>query len=67
LAAQSNWALLALLMAFLAINKELDLQSAFTVAGRCLAKAQGWYEERRDFQRHFIFALIAGISKAMML
>ncbi len=61
------WALLAALMVFLALNKELDLQSALTAAGRCVAKAQGWYDDRRAFQRHFIFALVAGIGVVVAL
>ena len=55
------WLLLTVLMAFLAVNKELDLQSALTATGRCIAKAQGWYSDRRTFQRSFIFGLIASI------
>lgn len=42
----------------LGINKQLDLQSALTAAGRCIAQAQGWYEERRSFQFKFILAVI---------
>ena len=61
------WAMLMLLMVFLAVNKQLDLQSALTAAGRCVAKAQGWYDDRRAFQRHFIFALIAGIGAVLAL
>ena len=61
------WAMLTLLMVFLALNKELDLQSALTATGRCIAKAQGWYEGRRAFQRQFIFGLIAIICVGLGL
>jgi hypothetical protein len=44
------WISLSILMLGLAVNKQLDLQSALTAAGRCLAKAQGWYEDRRAAQ-----------------
>lgn len=54
------WAMIAGLMVFLAINKQLDLQSALTATGRCVAQLQGWYAERRNFQRHFIQALLLG-------
>jgi hypothetical protein len=53
------WALIAGLMAALALNKQLDLQSLMLATGRCLAQEQGWYDSRRLVQRDFIFALIA--------
>lgn len=52
------WGLIAILMALLAINKQLDLQSALTAAGRCLAKAQEWYGNRRAVQAEFIAGLL---------
>jgi hypothetical protein len=52
------WLVLSVLLLALAINKQLDLQSALTAAGRCLAKAQGWYAERRSVQLEFISAII---------
>ena len=51
------WGLVALAMLFLGVNKQLDLQSMLTAAGRCLSQLQGWYEERRVFQRDFIIGL----------
>ena len=53
------WAMIAVTLAFLAVNKQLDLQSFCTAVGRCLAKAQGWYEERRSFQRDVFLMLLA--------
>ena len=53
------WALIATLMAALALNKQLDLQTLILAAGRCLSQEQGWYDSRRLVQRDFIFALIA--------
>lgn len=67
LAAQSSskpseralWLLLAVAMCFLGINKQLDLQTWFTITMRRLALAQGWYESRRALQ--FVFILfVAG-------
>lgn len=52
------WMGLSIILLFLAINKQLDLQSALTAAGRCLAKAQGWYAERHYVQIIFILAII---------
>lgn len=55
------WLGLSCLLLALAINKQLDLQSALTAAGRCLAKAQGWYDQRQAVQLQFIL-IIAGTS-----
>ena len=63
------WALVTVAMLSLGVNKELDLQSMFTAAGRCLSQLQGWYEERRVFQRNFIIGLlmVAGLFLALVL
>ena len=53
------WSLLACILLALAINKQLDLQSALTAAGRCISVAQGWYENRHSVQRSVILALLA--------
>ncbi len=56
------WAVLSVLLAALAVNKQLDLQSAVTAAGKCLARAQGWYGQRRVMQVLFIGAVVAGAA-----
>ncbi|MBB4657938.1 isopropylmalate isomerase [Parvularcula dongshanensis] len=59
------WAVLLVLLLALGVNKELDLQSALTAAGKCLAQAQGWYGTRRVVQRAFILgvgALCLGVG-----
>jgi hypothetical protein len=53
------WLALSVVLLLLAVNKQLDLQSALTAGGRCLAQAQGWYEDRRAVQVKFILAIIA--------
>lgn len=55
------WFGLALLLALLCVNKQLDLQSALTAFARCAAQIQGWYETRRGIQIAAIglFALAA--------
>ena len=55
------WALLTVLLILLAANKQLDLQSALTATGKCLARAQGWYGSRRIVQAGFIVALLAAL------
>ena len=52
------WRIIAVAMVLLAINKQLDLQSALTAAGRCVAQMQGWYGERRGVQVLFIKSLL---------
>jgi hypothetical protein len=56
-AERQAWLALALLMAFLAVNKQLDLQSLMTAIARDMAKAEGWYDHRRPVQALFIAAL----------
>jgi hypothetical protein len=58
------WLLLLCSFTFLCINKQLDLQSAMTEAFRQLAHAQGWYGERRAYQRMFIKALLVSSGVA---
>lgn len=59
------WAVVTLILACLAVNKQLDLQSALTMTGKCLARAQGWYDNRRLVQQAFIacvlLAMVVGL------
>ena len=48
------WRFIAVLFLALGINKQLDLQTALTEAGRVVAHLQGWYEQRRSVQLDFI-------------
>lgn len=52
------WLGMAAILAFLAVNKQLDLQTALTATGRCMARAQGWYDDRARVQLGFIAGLI---------
>ena len=53
------WFCLFLVTAFLCINKQLDLQTAITAVGRCLARSEGWYGQRRVIQATFIAILLS--------
>jgi len=56
------WFALAILLTLLGFNKQLDLQTWFTLSLKSVAKAQDWYEERRAFQALFIVGIaIIGI------
>ncbi|HXS18267.1 MAG TPA: hypothetical protein VN764_13810 [Polyangiaceae bacterium] len=54
----SIWAALGVLYFLLGVNKQLDLQSALTEAGRIVAWWGGWYEYRRLVQAAFILAIL---------
>jgi hypothetical protein len=51
------WRALAVVLCALGINKQLDLQTAFTEFGRILAREQGWYDMRGEVQRWFILCM----------
>jgi hypothetical protein len=51
------WGLLSAALLLLGVNKQLDLQTAFTEIGRMLARSGGWYDDRQVFQGLFILAL----------
>ena len=56
------WLTLALLLLFLGINKQLDLQTLLNDIGRRKARAEGWYGNRRYYQTMFIAAVtVAGL------
>ena len=48
------WTVISVLFLGLEINKQLDLQTALTEAGRVLASQQGWYAQRQSVQVAFI-------------
>lgn len=60
------WLGMAAILTFLAVNKQLDLQTALTATGRCLARAQGWYDDRARVQLGFIAGLIALVLIVLM-
>jgi hypothetical protein len=51
------WIIIAVLMLFLCINKQLDLQSLFTASGRYILREQGMYEYKRLLQVLFIASI----------
>lgn len=55
---QFIWWLIAFILLFLGINKQLDLQSWLTITGRNLALTEGWYESRRIVQSIFIATIV---------
>jgi hypothetical protein len=61
------WLSTAALLLLLGLNKQLDLQSFLTDAGRSLARHEGWYGQRRLVQEAFILLLAAGAACSVVL
>lgn len=51
------WLAITVLMAFLCINKQLDLQSFFTASARYFLQDWDMYEYKRDLQKFFIVSI----------
>jgi hypothetical protein len=60
------WFALCGVMAFLGVNKQLDLQSCLTQVGRSVAQSGGWYEMRRVVQAIFVL-LMALVGAAIVV
>jgi len=54
------WRFLSIALWFLCINKQLDLQTAFTEIGRMISHRDGWYAQRQVYQKMFIEGLGLG-------
>jgi hypothetical protein len=61
------WLLAALYLILLALNKQLDLQTFLTQTGRCVARAEGWYAQRRGLQEEEAFAIIGVMGLAGLI
>lgn len=62
------WFGVAVVMAILCINKQLDLQSLLTNVGRILAHRGGWYELRRTIQFWFVVTVaVASVASFVFL
>jgi hypothetical protein len=62
------WCGLTVCLLLLAINKQLDLQTWFTLTAKHLAQQTGWYAERRLAQAIFIFLIaVAGLGLMLVL
>lgn len=60
------WVGLGVVMAFLGLNKQFDLQSLLTDIGRVLANRDGWYSQRRTIQFWFVVAVGAASVAAFL-
>jgi hypothetical protein len=56
------WTLVTLFLAFMALNKQLELQTTLRETGRCIARAEGWYRGRGAVQERFVLVLAATLA-----
>ncbi|HEY1121608.1 MAG TPA: hypothetical protein VGE67_08400 [Haloferula sp.] len=56
------WFGVTVLMAFLCLNKQMDLQSLVTDIGREISRLFDQYENRRTYQKIFIFAVLGIVA-----
>jgi hypothetical protein len=63
------WRAMSVLFLLLGINKQLDLQSALTEAGRILALTERWYDKRQAVQLAFILlvAVLCAVAVIILL
>ena len=60
------WLVMGILMAFLGVNKQFNLQTAVEEWGRGMAQETGVYEKRRSIQRMFVICF-GGAGLALMV
>jgi|GEM_PF-1608588 len=51
------WGAMGAVIAFLAVNAQLDLLGGMTEVGRCFARLEGWYNARRTLQGNLMLVL----------
>jgi hypothetical protein len=56
------WICITVFLLILGINKQLDLQTLFTITGRAVASAEGWLEYRRIIQEYFAIGIFSCIG-----
>lgn len=60
------WAFCAIALFLFGLNKQLDLHQLITQVGRDWARAQGWYENRREVQSIFVKCLAGGAAATLL-
>jgi hypothetical protein len=61
------WSIILTFYVLLGLNKQLDLQTFITATGRCMARSEGWYADRRNVQLTMILAGFAVGSSALFV
>ena len=60
------WRICGFLFIFQFLNTNLDLHALVWTTGRCLAHAQGWYENRREIQLFFLIGLVLLVALILL-
>lgn len=60
------WAVLAVMLLLIGVNKQLDLHAWLSETGRDLALSQGWYERRRIVQWVFVAVLLVAMVVSVL-
>jgi hypothetical protein len=60
------WSFYSVVLVLLGINKQLDLQTWFTLFAKHLALDEGWYRQRRVFQAAFIGTVALGGAAGLL-
>jgi hypothetical protein len=61
------WRICGFIFFFQVANTPLDLHALVWTTGRCLAHAQGWYENRREIQVLFLVGLALLLASILLL
>ncbi|MDO5705081.1 MAG: hypothetical protein Q4G49_08420 [Paracoccus sp. (in: a-proteobacteria)] len=63
------WIGLGMMLSLLVVARMLDLHTGLSVAGRCIARAGGWYVERHDIQYSLMFwvLVVAALATAVVM
>ncbi len=56
------WVFLAIFLAFMCVNKQLEFHTYITNTGRCVARAEGWFGQRREVQAQFLMLVAAIVA-----
>ena len=60
------WVACTVILVLLTLNKQLDLQQTIIWVGRCVAKHEGWFDQRLTFQREFGMVILAAVVLAIL-
>ena len=61
------WGVCTAILLLLTLNKQLDLQQTVIWTGRCVARAEGWFDQRLVFQRAFGTVILAAVASGVLV
>ena len=60
------WLVCTAVLVLMTVNKQLDLQQTLIWVGRCVARNEGWLDQRLVFQRNFGLMVLTLVAIAVM-